>query len=300
MATGKNMSDNLHRVIAESGKVFGLACNTTQLVNEACRRHDVGPTAAAALGRALTGSILLAALLKDKQSVQLKFEGSGPLGKIITEAGSEGWTRGYVAYPRADVPLKNGRVDVAAGLGRAGFLTVTKDIGLKQKYQGMIQLYTSEIGEDIAYYLLESEQTPSVVALSVQLNRDGTIGAAGGFLIQALPPVDEAVVSRIENRVGKLPSVSSHLLADRSVPDILAALFNDIPHHSTASTQLHYTCSCSREKMANAVLSLGKDELTDLLEKEGGAEVQCEFCRDRYRFDSSELTELIRTIERKH
>ena len=294
------MSDILHRVIAESGKVFGLACDTTRLVNEACRRHDVGPTAAAALGRALTGSVLLAALLKGNQHVQLKFEGSGPLGKIIAEAGCEGWARGYVANPLADVPLKDGRVDVAGGLGRAGFLTVTKDIGLKQKYQGMVQLYTSEIGEDIAYYLLESEQTPSVVALSIQLNQDGSVGAAGGFLIQALPPVDNDAVSSLEKRIGAIPSISAHLLAGGAVPDILSQLFADIPHHATASTRLHFNCSCSREKMANAVLSLGKDEVIDLLEKEGGAEVQCQFCRGMYRFGEDELRTMIHTLERAH
>lgn len=294
------MSDILHRVITESGNVFGLACDTTQLVNEACRRHDVGPTAAAALGRALTGSVLLAALLKGKQNVQLKFEGSGPLGKIITEAGCEGWARGFVANPLAEVPLRDGRVDVAAGLGRAGFLTVTKDIGLKQKYQGMIQLYTSEIGEDIAYYLLESEQTPSVVALSVQLNRDGSVEAAGGFLVQALPPVDEEAVSKLEKRVSEIPSVSTHLLDGGTVPGILSQLFGDIPHYSTANTELHFSCSCSREKMTNAVLSLGKEDIRDLLEKEGGAEVQCQFCRDTYRFESGELMEMLKTIETQH
>jgi len=287
------MKDILHRVIADDGKFFGLACDTTRLVNEACHKHDVGPTAAAALGRALTGSALLAALLKDGQYVQLKFEGSGPLGKIITEAGYDGWTRGYVANPQADVPLKNGSVDVASGLGRAGFLTVTKDIGGKQKYQGMTQLYTSEIGEDIAYYLLESEQTPSVVGLSIHLQPDGTISAAGGYLIQALPPVDEGIITNLEHKVSGLASVS-RMLKDGAVPaEILSQLFADIPHHSTASTELIYQCSCSVEKMERAVFSLGNDELKYLLEHEGGANVQCEFCRDSYHFDRAALEKML-------
>lgn len=290
------MTDTLHRVITDSGNLFGIACDTTQLVNEACRRHDAGPTAAAALGRAMTGALLLAALLKDGQSVQLKFEGAGPLQKIITEAGYDGWCRGYVGNPQADVPLANGLVDVPAGLGRAGFLTVTKDIGLKQRYQGMIQLYTSGIGEDIAYYLLESEQLPSVVALSVQLNPNGTIDAAGGYLIQALPPVEEAILETIEGRVASLPSVSSHLLQGKSVAEILAILFAGIPHHSTASTPLHYTCSCTREKMEAAVRSLGKEELRDLLETEGQADVHCEFCRDTYRFDRDALEKMLSAL----
>lgn len=294
------MTDILHRLIADDGKFFGLACTTTDLVGEACRKHDVGPTAAAALGRALTGAALLAALLKDGQYVQLKFEGSGPLGKIITEAGYDGWTRGYVANPRADVPLKAGKIDVASGLGRAGFLTVTKDIGVKSKYQGMTQLYTSEIGEDIAYYLLESEQTPSVVALGVHLQPDGTISAAGGFLIQALPPVDDGLITGLEERIRQLPPFSEQLRSGKSPADILAELFAGIPHHPTASTGLYYQCSCSREKMRSAVFSLGNDELRYLLEQEdGGAEVQCEFCRDSYRFSREDLEKLLSLSERK-
>ncbi|WP_136795431.1 MULTISPECIES: Hsp33 family molecular chaperone HslO [Desulfosediminicola] len=287
------MKDILHRVIADDGKFFGLACDTTRLVNEACRKHDVGPTAAAALGRALTGSALLAALMKDGQYVQLKFEGSGPLGKIITEAGYDGWARGYVANPQADVPLKNGAVDVASGLGRAGFLTVTKDIGGKRKYQGMTQLYTSEIGEDIAFYLLESEQTPSVVGLSIHLQPDGTVSAAGGYLIQALPPVDEEIIGYLEKRVNSLDSVGQMLLSGNTPAEILSQLFAEIPHHSTASTDLIYQCSCSVEKMERAVFSLGKQELQHLLENEGGADVQCEFCRDNYHFDRSDLERMI-------
>lgn len=294
------MADILHRVIADDGRLFGLACDTTQLVNEACRKHDVGPTAAAALGRALTGTALLAALLKDGQYVQLKFEGNGPLGKIITEAGYDGWTRGYVAHPRADVPLKDGRIDVASGLGRAGFLTVTKDIGVKHKYQGTTQLYTSEIGEDIAYYLLESEQTPSVVALSVHLQPDGTISGAGGFLIQALPPVDENIIQGLEDKLRHLPPFSEQLQKGKSPAAILSELFAEIPHHPTASKELLYQCSCSRNKMESAVFSLGNKELRYLLENEGGAEVECEFCRDKYRFNKEDLEKLLAMNEHKH
>ncbi len=294
------MTDILNRIIADDGKIFGLACDTTQLVNTACRKHDVGPTAAAALGRALTGNALLAALLKDGQYVQLKFEGSGPLGKIITEAGYDGWTRGYVAHPRADVPLNEGRIDVASGLGRAGFLTVTKDIGVKNKYQGMTQLYTSEIGEDIAYYLLESEQTPTVVGLSVHLQPDGTIRSAGGFLIQALPPVDEHIIKTLEERVRQLPPFSKQLENGRSSADILADLFEGIPCHPTGSSTLYYQCSCNQEKMENAVLSLGNDDIKYLLENEGGAEVHCEFCRDSYKFNREDLERLLALSDKKH
>ena len=287
------MTDTLHRVISSSGAFFGIACDTTILVTEACRRHDVGPTAAAALGRALTGAVLLAALLKDDQSVMLRFEGSGPLRKIITEAGHSGWVRGYVAEPRADVPLRQGKIDVAAGLGRAGFLTVTKDIGMKNKYEGTVQLYTSEIGEDLAYYLTESEQTPSAIGLGVHLQPDGSIAAAGGFLVQSLPPADEALIAGIERQIQGLASVTEMLRVGKTPADILSVLFATIPHRATTSTELTYNCSCSREKMQRAVFSLDNSEINYLLDSESGVEVQCEFCRDKYTFSRADLEKML-------
>lgn len=295
------MADRLERVISQAGNFFGVACTTTELVAEACGRHDVGPTAATALGRALTGAALLAALLKDDQSILLKFEGNGPLGKIITEAGSAGWVRGYVANPHGEVPLAGNRIDVASGLGRAGFLTVVKDIGCNTRYPGTIQLYTSEIGEDLAYYLAQSEQTPSAIGLAIRLGKDGTIAAAGGFLIQSLPPANEALLASIEGKIATLPPLSGLLLEGKSPADILAILFQDIPHRRTGSSNLYYQCSCTRDKMQNAMFSLGREELLDLLEKEGGAEVRCEFCRQSYLFNKQELEQLLRTTQaQKH
>jgi molecular chaperone Hsp33 len=289
------MADLIERVITEAGNFFGIACTTTDLVAEACRRHDVGPTAATALGRALTGAALLAAILKDDQSILLKFEGNGPLRKIITEAGSAGWVRGYVANPHADVPLNNGRIDVASGLGRAGFLTVVKDIGCNTKYPGTIQLYTSEIGEDLAYYLAQSEQTPSTIALAIRLNKDGTVAAAGGFLIQSLPPADEQLLLKIEQNIAALPPLSSLFCEGRSPGDILSLVFQDIPHRKTSSGNIYYQCSCSRTKMQSALFSLGRQDIRELIEKEHGAEVHCEFCRQTYLFTQPELENLLKT-----
>ena len=234
------MADRIERVISKAGNFFGVACDTTALVTEACKRHDVGPTAAVALGRALTGAALMAALLKDQQSVLLKFEGNGPLRKILTEAGYDGWVRGYVAEPHADVPLKNGYIDVAGGIGKAGFLTVTKKIGNNKVYPGSIQLYTSEIGEDLAYYLSQSEQTPSVIALSIQLESNGSIGAAGGFLIQSLPPADEPLLSQLEQRIATMPALSQLLVDGKSPADILSMLFKEIPNKRIGSKELSY------------------------------------------------------------
>ncbi len=251
------MTDILQRVIAKEANFYGVACDTTKLVAEACKRHDVGPTAGAALGRALTGAILLSAVLKDGQSVILKFEGNGPLKKIITEAGYDGWARGYVAEPKADLPLKNGVIDVAGGLGRAGFLTVTKDIGMKEKYQGTVQLYTSEISEDIAYYLSESEQIPSAVNIGIRFEPDGSVAAAGGYLVQSLPPADEQLITGLEKKIHSLPPITTQLQNGVRPGEILSELFSHIPHKKTGETELRYQCSCSRYKMSAALLSLG-------------------------------------------
>lgn len=287
------MTDILHRVIAKKGNFFGVACDTTKLVAEACKRHDVGPTAGAALGRAITGAVLLSALLKDGQSVILKFEGSGPLKKIIAEAGYDGWARGYVAEPKADLPLKNGAIDVAGGLGKAGFLTVTKDIGMKEKYQGTVQLYTSEIGEDIAYYLSESEQIPSAVNIGIRFEADGSVAAAGGYLIQSLPPADEEIISSLEKRIHSLPPLTSQLQKGVSPSEILSELFADIPHKPTGETPLVYQCSCNRDKMSAALLTLGEEEIKDILSMEKSIDVNCDFCRDKYQFKAEEIHQLL-------
>jgi len=288
------MTDIIERVISTSGDFFGVACNSTELVTEACRRHDVGPLAAAGLGRALTGAALLAALLKDDQSVLLKFEGNGPLGKIITEAGYNGWTRGFVKDPHADLPLKNGQIDVAGGIGHAGLLTVVKTISENQKYPGTIPLYTSEIGDDIAYYLAQSEQTPSTIGLTVHLKPDGTVAAAGGFLIQSLPPADETALTHIEKEISNLSSLSELFGLGKSPADVLSLLFKNVPHKKIHSKPLSYSCSCSHAKMEGALISLGREDLQKLMEDEGRAEVHCEFCRHSYEFTKDDLIAIIK------
>ncbi len=294
------MADHLQRVISSDGRFFCLACVTTDLVAEACRRHDTGPVATVALGRALTANVLLAALLKDDQRVMLKFEGNGPLGKIVTEGFCTGEVRGYVANPHADVPLKDSCIDVATGLGQAGFLTVTKDIGLKQNYEGTVQLYTSEIGEDVAFYLTESEQTPSAIGVGVQVDQAGQIISAGGFLVQSLPPADESLILSLEANIKRLGSVTALLAEGKTPADILEILLAEIPHRALLGQNLCYQCSCSEEKMQQALFALDKDDLFKLKEeKPDGVEVRCEFCGNTYLFESGALQEIIAGMEGK-
>ncbi len=290
------MEDYLVRIITRDYRVRALACVTTHLVEEACRRQDAYPTAAAALGRALTGGALLAALLKTGQRVALKFEGNGPLKKIVVEAESNGLVRGYVAEPHVHLPSRDGKLDVAAALGKTGILTVSKDLRLKEPYQGMVQLYTGEIAEDIAYYLTESEQIPSAVGLGVYVEGDGRVTAAGGFLIQPLPPVDEAVIDRLMERLEKLPPVTTLLRDGKTPEDILALIFADIPYLILEKYALAYRCSCSRERVKEALVALGPAELAALVARKEETAVTCEFCREIYVFTPKELARLLQEI----
>ncbi|GBC63260.1 Hsp33 family molecular chaperone HslO [Desulfonema ishimotonii] len=286
------MKDYLVRVITRNGNVRGLACVTTKLVDKACRLHGTYPTAAAALGRALTGGVLMGALLKSRQRVALRFEGNGPLKKILAEADSTGAVRGYVGNPLVDLPLKNGKFDVAGAIGRAGFLTVTKDLGVKEPYQGIVQLYTSEIGEDLAYYFVESEQIPSAVGVGVYAEPDSGITAAGGFLIQSLPPSDDAVIDRLVSQIQTLPPVTEMIRDGRTPEEMLEMMFAGVPIDILEKREVAFHCTCSRERMERALISLGADEIRAIIEEQGEAEVNCEFCRENYTFNREALTAL--------
>jgi molecular chaperone Hsp33 len=290
------MNDYLVRAIAKTENVRALACITTGLADEARRRHGTWPTASAALGRALTGGTLLGALLKTGQRVALKFEGNGPLKKIIVEADSSGGVHGYVAVPEVHMVTREGKLDVGGALGRAGFLTVTKDLRLKEPYSGMVQLYTGEIGEDLALYLTESEQVPSAVGLGVFVETDNRVSASGGFLIQTLPPVHEEVVDALMDHIEKLPPITQLLRDGNSPEQLLDILLSGIPFDILEKRDLVFRCTCSREKVERALVSLGAKELSDIIDHEGGTEATCEFCRERYLFTEDDLAGLLREI----
>jgi molecular chaperone Hsp33 len=287
------MNDYLVRIITESENIRALACVTTELVREACRRHGAYPAASAALGRALTAGALMGALLKTGQRVALRFEGNGPLKKILVEAESNGEVRGTVGVPEVHMVTAEGKLDVAGVLGRAGFLTVTRDLGLKEPYRGMVQLLSSEIAEDLALYLTESEQTPSAVGLGVFVEEDGQVSAAGGFLIQALPGADEETLDRLMEHIGRLPPLTALLRQGTTPEGVLEALFAGIPYKTLEKRSLAFRCSCSREKIERVLLSLGRAELADMARKGEGAEVTCEFCRQVWRLEQEELERLL-------
>ena len=286
------MVDYLVRSLTADGSIRGLAVVTTGLVEEARQRQDVWPTAAAALGRALTGGRLLGALLKTGQRLAIKIEGDGPLQKILVEAESNGAVRGYVARPQVHLLPRNGKLDVAGAVGRTGVLTVSKDLRLKETYTGIVQLVSGEIAEDLAFYLAESEQIPSALALGVYVETDGRVTAAGGFLIQTLPPVHEEILEALSSRIRKLPPVTELLRQGRSPEDILAAIYGPLPYRILEKYAVAWQCSCSRERVARALLTLGAAELQEMARQEEATAVTCEFCGQGYLFTSAELCRL--------
>jgi molecular chaperone Hsp33 len=293
------MTDYLVRSITKDGSIRGVAAVSTELVEEARHRHGAAPTAAAALGRALTGAALLGAGLKTGQRVALKFEGDGPLRKIIVEADSNGAVRGYVAEPLVHLPPKNGKIDVAGGVGRSGLLTVSKDLHLKKPYQGIVQLVSGEIAEDLAFYLVESEQVPSALALGVYVETDGRVAAAGGFLIQTLPPIREDILDQLIARIQQLPPVTDLLRAGRSPEAILAQMYGDLPYTVLDKYALAWQCSCSRSRVETALTVLGRDELADLAAEGEAVTVTCEFCRQEYTFQPEDLDELMEGMSQR-
>lgn len=287
------MRDYMVRVISDRANVVGLACITTGLVEKAVGIHETSPTASAALGRTLTGGLLLGALMKRGQSIGLKFEGNGPLQKIIVEADSMGCVRGLVGNPAADAPPQGEKLDVSGILGKEGFLTVIKDMGTREPYQGIVKLRTGEIAEDIAYYLAESEQIPSAVALGVYVEPDGRVSAAGGFLVQSLPPSDEPILDRLTENIGRMPAVTEMIRSGKTPQDMLSAIFEGIGCRTLEQRDLSYCCTCSRERIERVLISLGCEELLRLRSEREETSVTCEFCRTDYRFNRTEILDLI-------
>ncbi len=287
------MEDYFIRILAKETGIRGLAAVTTNLVEEARQRHGTSPTATVALGRALTGGLLLGALLRVGQQVALKFEGTGPLKKIVVEADRRGRVRGYVAQPEVELPLLQDEYDVVSAIGRAGLLTVVKDLQLKELVEGVVHLETSDISGDLAAYLEQSEQIPSTVQLGVTLDEDGRVLFAGGLLFQSVPPQGEAEMAQLKERLQELPPVEALLETEQTPEKVLAAIMGDIPYEELERRPLRFQCNCSRQRTRRALLLLGREDLEALLESEGEAVVDCHFCHEQYVFGREELEQLI-------
>ncbi|MGY4691863.1 Hsp33 family molecular chaperone HslO [Salibacterium sp. K-3] len=286
------MEDYLVKSTAYDGKIRAYAIQTTNMVNEAARRHHAWPTASAALGRAMTAGSMMGAMLKGDDKLTIKIEGNGPMGPIIVDSSSNGDTRGYAHNMQVHFDLNDkGKLDVSRAVGGEGVLSVVKDLGMKDHFTGSVPLVSGEIGDDFTYYFASSEQIPSSVGLGVLVNPDNSILAAGGFIIQVLPDAEDELAERIEQQLEAMPPVSKLIEKEKAPEDILHMILGEdvkVLERSAVS----FSCHCSQERVSNALMSLGTDELQDMIEKDGGAETQCHFCNEVYQFSAEDLQEL--------
>ena len=285
----------LVRTLAKEHGIRGIACLTTGVVQEVAARLDASPAACAALGYGLTGAALLGALLKVQQHIAVKIQGDGPLGKMVVESDSYGHLRGYIAQSSIVMAPPINANDVAAVIGQHGRLTVVKDLKVKDLYESVVPLQTGRPDTDLTYYLMMSEQTPSVVEIGAPVDAKGTLRAAGGVLLQLLPGGDLAMLQQMAERLDDLPPIGEMLANGESPQAVLAELFGDQHYEVLETHKLQFRCTCSRERSRQALKLIGRHEIENLL-VEGEAVIDCHFCRERYVFDENELRKILQEM----
>lgn len=287
------LRDELVRTFSADGSASVRVLSATNLVREAVRRHHTAPAASVALGRALMGALLLASEAQDGERVQLQLRGDGPLGTILVTADSGGAVRGYVQHPQAEAPLRGEELGVAEGIGLGALAVERNHPSWKRPYSGIVPLVTGEVAQDLAHYLLESEQKPSAVALGIYLGRDAAVEAAGGYLIQSLPGASESALTDLEQRVARTLHPSQLLHAGSSADSILDRLLAGIGADQRSRLTPRFECPCSVERVRRAATLLGRDELRDAVRKGEVLEVRCAFCADVYRLEPDEVGALL-------
>ncbi|MGS2750243.1 redox-regulated molecular chaperone HslO [Bacillus zanthoxyli] len=288
------MKDYLVKALAFDGEVRAYSVRTTNTVSEAQRRHDTWRTASAALGRSLTAGTMMGAMLKGNQKLTIKVEGNGPIGPILVDAHANGDVRGYVTNPHVDFEgTEQGKLRVYQAVGTEGFVTVIKDIGMREPFIGQSPIVSGELGEDFTYYFAVSEQTPSSVGVGVLVNGDDSVLAAGGFILQIMPGAQEETIAFIEDRLQKIPPVSTLIEQGLSPEELLYAVLGEDKVKVLETMDVQFNCTCSRERIESVLISLGKTELEQIREEEEETEVHCHFCNERYKFSKEYITSII-------
>lgn len=284
------MSDYLVKALAFEGQVRAYGIRTTDTVGEAQKRHMTWPTASAALGRAMTASVMMGAMLKGENKLTVKIDGGGPIGVILVDSNAKGQVRGYVTNPQTHFDLnQHGKLDVARAVGTNGTLSVVKDLGLRDHFSGQTELVSGELGEDFTYYLVSSEQVPSAVGVGVLVNPDNTILASGGFIIQLLPGTSEETITVIEEKISNMTPVSKLIEKGLSPEELLTEILGEGNIKFLETMPIEFKCTCSKERFEQAIISLGEKDITEIIEEEGQAETHCHFCNAKYLFNKEEL-----------
>lgn len=281
------------KALAYEGFVRAYAVNATETIAEAQRRHDTWNTSSAALGRTMIGALMLGATLKGEDKMTVKIEGNGPAGAIVVDSNGKGEVKGYIKNPHISLPLNEvGKIDVRGAVGTEGMFTVIKDLGLKEPFSGQTPIVSGEIGEDFTYYLAVSEQIPSAVGVSVLVDTDDSIKTAGGFMIQIMPGASDEIIDQIEARLKETARISTLLDEGQTPEEILQKLLatDDVEFLETISVQ--FKCDCSKEKFASAIITLGAEQIQELIDQDHGAEAVCAFCNNKYEYSEADLYEL--------
>lgn len=285
------MMSRLIRAISENGGVLFCAVDSTDIVREAERIHKTSAVTSAALGRLLTAASMMGVMLKsEKDSLTLRIKGGGPSGTVLAVSDGAGNVRGYVEQPVVELPPRaDGKLDVGGAVGRDGTLSVVKDLGMKEPYVGQVPLVSGEIAEDITAYYAVSEQTPTVCALGVLVDRDLSILTAGGYLLQLLPGASDAEITHLEQNVAALPSVTELLRSGASLEQIMEQALAGFAPNVLDEQQVRYQCDCSQARVERALLSLGRDELAEMAAEGKPVGVSCHFCDKKYYVDAGTL-----------
>ena len=293
--------DQLVRAITSDGMVQAVAVSTRDLTERARQIHTTLPVATAALGRTLAAASMMGNALKDQNgSVTLQIKGGGPLGTVLAVSDHLGNVRGYVQQPHVDLPLRSdGKLDVGAAVGHEGTLTVIKDLGMKEPYVGSVGLLGGEIAEDLAAYFVESEQIPTACGLGVLVDRDQSVLSAGGYLIQLLPGAGEDVIAKVEGSILAAGPVTALLREDPDPEAMLRRALSDFDLEILEKSPIEYRCTCSRERMERALISLGAEELQAMIDEQGGADLTCRFCDSVQHFSKEELEAMVEQIRKK-
>lgn len=289
------MNDYIIRATAANDQIRAFAAVTTQMVETAREHHNTSPVATAALGRLLTAGAMMGSMMKgEKDVLTLQIKAGGPLQGITVTADSQGNVKGYVGNPDVCIPANSkGKLDVAGAVG-PGFLNVIKDMGLKEPYSGQVMLQTCEIAEDLTYYFATSEQVPSAVGLGVLMNKNNTVRQAGGFIVQLMPFAEEEVISRLEQNVQKINSVTSLLEEGHTPESLLEKVLEGFDMQINEKTDTRFHCNCTRERVEKALISIGRKELNEMIQEGKPIEMNCHFCNTNYNFTVEELKEILR------
>ena len=287
--------DYMVSATAWDGAVRAFSARTTDMAEYARAAHQTWPVCTAALGRLLTGGVMIGRMMKEEKAlVTLQIHGDGPAGGITVTADSHGHAKGYINNPHVDLPLKtNGHLDVSTAIGR-GTLTVIRDLGLKDPYVGTVNLVSGEIAEDLTYYFAESDQVPSSVGLGVLVDRDLSVRQAGGFIIQLMPFAGEEIISALEKKLSEISSVTEMLEKGMTPEDILQELLGDGNLTVNEKQEISFCCGCSKERMERALISIGPKDIKEMIDDGKPIEIGCNFCGKQYTFDLPDLEKIYR------